>query len=90
MAIDEYSSETEAPLSPQSMETPSVSSLSDCKAYVTVAAILGGLSVVASAMMCVLALRLHRMTKRYKKQRLQEVVREHRRKFGFRPDEFMT
>ncbi len=60
----------------------SAKTLSDCSTFLIVGAVLGSLLVVASVMMCVLSHRLYRVSRRYSKERLDEVVREHRRKFG--------
>ncbi len=43
---------------------------------------LGALLVVASVMMCILSHRLYKVSRRYNKEKLDDLVREHRRKFG--------
>ena len=54
----------------------------DCHNFVIIGAVLGSLLVAASAMMCILSHRLYKLTKRYRREKLDDVVREHRRKFG--------
>ena len=54
----------------------------ECQNFMIVAAVLGCLLIAASVMMCILSHRLYNLTKRYKREKLDDVVREHRRKFG--------
>ncbi len=61
--------------------------LSDCSTFLIVGAVLGSLLVVASIMMCVLSQRLYKISRRYNKEKLDDLVREHRRKFGRQPVE---
>ena len=54
----------------------------ECQPFIIIAGVLGCLLVMASLMMCFLSTRLLRLTKRYKREKLEGVVREHRMKFG--------
>ena len=40
------------------------------------------LQIVASLTMCYLAFRLYRLSRKFKRDKLDEVVRQHRRKYG--------
>ena len=50
----------------------------DCRTFLIVGGVLGSLLVLASAMMCVLSHRLYTLSRRYKKEKLDAVVRDHR------------
>ena len=54
----------------------------ECRDFMIIAAVLGCLLITASVMMCILSHRLFKLTRRYKIQKLEDVVAEHRRKFG--------
>ena len=56
--------------------------IDECKNFMIIAAVLGCLLIAASVMMCILSHRLFKLTRRYKIQKLEDVVAEHRRKFG--------
>ena len=59
--------------------------IEDCQLFIVVGSILGCLLIASSLLMCILSVRLFKLTKRYKKERLEHVVREHRLKFGNQP-----
>ena len=72
-------------LAPESSLPPPVSVSSsvagpfaDCRTFLIVGGVLGSLLVLASAMMCVLSHRLYTLSRRYKKEKLDAVVRDHR------------
>ena len=50
----------------------------DCRTFLVVGGVLGSLLVLASAMMCLLSHRLYTLSRRYKKEKLDAVVRDHR------------
>ena len=56
--------------------------IDECQDFMIIAAVLGCLLIAASVMMCILSHRLFKLTRRYKIQKLEDVVAEHRRKFG--------
>ena len=56
--------------------------IDECKNFMIVAAVLGCLLVAASVMMCILSHRLLRLSRKYKIEKLADVVAEHRRRFG--------
>ena len=60
----------------------SVVMIDECRDFMIIAAVLGCLLIAASVMMCILSHRLFKLTRRYKIQKLEDVVAEHRRKFG--------
>lgn len=53
----------------------------DCQTFVIIGGVLGSLLVTASVMMCILSQRLYKLTKRYRREKLDDMVAEHRRKF---------
>ena len=69
-------------IDPSIKKSSSVVMIDECKDFMIIAAVLGCLLIAASAMMCILSHRLFRLTRRYKIQKLEDVVAEHRRKFG--------
>ena len=60
----------------------SVVMIDECRDFMIIAAVLGCLLISASMMMCLLSDRLFKLTRRYKIQKLEDVVADHRRKFG--------
>ena len=54
----------------------------ECQNFMIIAAVLGCLLIAASIMMCILSHRLFKLTRSYKIEKLEDVVAEHRRKFG--------
>ena len=62
----------------------------DCQLFIIIGSILGCLLVAASLMMCLLSARLLKLTRKYKREKLEGVVREHRMKFSNQPDLFTT
>jgi hypothetical protein len=54
----------------------------DCQIFIVIGSILGCLIIAASLLMCILSARLMKLTREYKKEKLEGVVREHRMKFG--------
>ena len=56
--------------------------IEDCQIFILIGSILGCLLIAASLMMCILSARLMKLTKKYKREKLEGVVREHRMKFG--------
>ena len=65
-----------------SASSSSVVMTDECRDFMIIAAVLGCLLITASVMMCILSHRLFKLTRRYKIQKLEDVVAEHRRKFG--------
>ena len=63
-------------------KSSSVVLIDECRDFMIIAAVLGCLLIAASVMMCILSHRLFKLTRRYKIQKLEDVVAEHRRKFG--------
>ena len=63
-------------------KSSSVAMIDECQEFMIIAAVLGCLLIAASVMMCILSHRLFKLTRRYKIQKLEDVVAEHRRKFG--------
>ena len=63
-------------------KSSSVVMIDECQDFMIIAAVLGCLLIAASVMMCILSHRLFKLTRRYKIQKLEDVVAEHRRKFG--------
>ena len=63
-------------------KSSSVAMIDECQDFMIIAAVLGCLLIAASVMMCILSHRLFKLTRRYKIQKLEDVVAEHRRKFG--------
>ena len=63
-------------------KSSSVVMIDECRDFMIIAAVLGCLLIAASVMMCILSHRLFKLTRRYKIQKLEDVVAEHRRKFG--------
>ena len=61
-----------------SVATATVEPGEDCRTFLIVGGVLGSLLVLASAMMCVLSHRLYKLSRRYKKEKLDAVVRDHR------------
>ena len=59
--------------------------LKDCQIFIVIGSILGCLLIAASLMMCILSARLMKLTRKYKREKLEGVVREHRMKFGNQP-----
>eukprot|EP00093_Oithona_nana_P013146 13146.XXX_209624_207241_1 [CDS] Oithona nana genome sequencing. len=57
----------------------------DCQLFIVIGAVLGCLVVAASLMMCLLSIRLLKLTRKFKREKLEGVVREHRMKFGSQP-----
>lgn len=62
----------------------------DCQIFIIVGSILGCFLVAASLMMCLLSARLMKLTRKYKREKLEGVVREHRMKFGPHPAALFT
>jgi len=54
----------------------------DCQIFIVIGCILGCLIIAASLLMCILSARLMKLTREYKREKLEGVVREHRMKFG--------
>ena len=53
-----------------------------CQNFVIVGGVLGSLLVAASVMMCILSLRLYKLTKKFRRDKLDSMVSKHRQKFG--------
>ena len=84
----DFSSSTKSSLSRNQKDSTtikkssSVAMIDECQDFMIIAAVLGCLLIAASVMMCILSHRLFKLTRRYKIQKLEDVVAEHRRKFG--------
>lgn len=87
---DEYFEEKEENLQENNLISRVRNSKDDCKVFITIGSILGCLLVAASLMMCLLSARLLKLTRKYKREKLEGVVREHRMKFGSQPTLFST
>merc|ERR1719433_1528394 len=64
--------------------------LKDCQIFIVVGSILGCLLIASSLFMCILSARLLKLTRKYKREKLEGVVREHRMKFGQQPGLFVN
>ncbi|XP_059094654.1 uncharacterized protein LOC131889540 [Tigriopus californicus] len=68
--------------SPSGSSLSSVEKTLDCNSFIIVGVSLACSLIVASLLLFYLSLRLYKVSKLYKRQKLDEVVREHRRKYG--------
>ena len=72
-------------MEPKLLPKKSNETLKDCQVFIVVGSILGCLLIAASLLMCILSARLMKLTRKYKREKLEGVVREHRMKFGNQP-----
>jgi len=58
---------------------------SECTTFLIFGILMGCLLIVASGMMCLLAHRLNRVARSYKREKANSVMRDHRKRYGIEP-----